>query len=66
VGLSFFIRYASRLVFGTDIYHFDIVSPSYLSVFGVGITSIQIIALALVGVISVGLSYFIYKLITAK
>lgn len=61
VGLSFFIRYASRLVFGTDIYHFDIVSPSYLSVFGVGITSIQIIALALVGAISVGLYYFIYK-----
>jgi len=61
VGLSFFIRYASRLVFGADILHFDIVSPSYLSVFGTGITSIQITALALVGVISVGLYYFIYK-----
>jgi len=61
VGLSFFIRYASRLVFGTGLHHFDIVSPSYLSVFGIGITSIQITALALVGVISVGLYYFIYK-----
>jgi len=61
VGLSFFIRYASRLVFGTDIHHFDIASPSYLSVFGIGITSIQITALTLVGVISVGLYYFIYN-----
>lgn len=61
VGLSFFIRYASRLVFGTGLHYFDIASPSYLSVFGIGITSIQITALALVGVISVGLYYFIYK-----
>lgn len=61
VGLSFFIRYASRLVFGTGLHYFDIASPSYLSVFGIGITNIQITALALVGVISVGLYYFIYK-----
>jgi len=61
VGLSFFIRYGSRLIFGNDLFNFDIVSPSYLSVFGIGITSIQLICLGLVLVISLGLYFFIYK-----
>ena len=61
VGLSFFFRYTVRLVAGTQIYTFDIASPSYFSIFGIGITSVQITALALVGIISVGLYYLIYK-----
>jgi branched-subunit amino acid ABC-type transport system permease component len=61
VGLSFFIRYATRLIFGSKLYHFTISSPTYLTVFGIGITSIQITALVLVAVISVALYFFIYK-----
>ena len=61
VGLSFFFRYAIRLVAGTKIYNFNIASPSYLSIFGIGITSVQITALVLVAVISIGLYYLIYR-----
>lgn len=61
VGLSFFVRYGTRLVFGSVLYHFNISSPAYLTIFGIGVTSIQITALALVAVISVGLYFFIYK-----
>lgn len=61
VGLSFFIRYGSRLILGNDLFNFDIVSTAYLSVFGIGVTSIQLICLGLVLVISLGLYFFIYK-----
>ena len=61
VGLSFFIRYASRLVFGSRLYLFDTAVPTYMSVFGIGVTSIQLTALALVAVISVALYLFIYR-----
>jgi branched-subunit amino acid ABC-type transport system permease component len=61
VGLSFFVRYGSRLIFGNDLFNFNFVNPSYLSVFGIGITSIQITCLALVAIISVSLYIFIYR-----
>jgi branched-subunit amino acid ABC-type transport system permease component len=61
VGLSFFIWYGSRLIFGNDLFNFTFESPSYLSVFGIGITSIQLICIGLVVVISLGLYFFIYK-----
>lgn len=61
VGLSFFLRYAIRLVFGTKIYQFKAGSPSYFSFLGIGITSIQIIALLIVAAVSIGLYLFIYK-----
>lgn len=61
VGLSFFMRYGSKLIFGADIYHFKISSPAYLTIFGIGATSIQLSALALVAVISIALYFFIYK-----
>lgn len=61
VGLSFFIRYASRLIFGDDLYHFNMTNPAYLTIFGIGITNIQLTALGLVAIISVGLYFFIYK-----
>ncbi len=61
VGLSFFIRHALRVVFGLQAYQFDIGGPSYLSVFGTGITSTQIISLVLVAVISTGLYLLIHR-----
>lgn len=61
VGVSFMIRYTARVVFGIQFRGFKIGSPTYLKVFGIGITSIQITALVLVAVISVGLYVFIHK-----
>jgi branched-subunit amino acid ABC-type transport system permease component len=60
VGLSFALRYGARLVFGSDIYQFDTLSPSFLTIFGVGITNIQLTSLILVALISVALYLFIY------
>ncbi len=61
VGLSFFMRYSLRLIFGSDLYSLDIVSPTSFRIFGVGITNIQLTALVLVAVITVGLYLFIYR-----
>ncbi len=61
VGLSFFVRYGSRLIFGNDLFNFDFVNPSYLSVFGIGITSIQLTCIGLVVIISIGLYILIYR-----
>jgi branched-subunit amino acid ABC-type transport system permease component len=61
VGLSFFVRYGARLIFGNDLFNFDIAAPAYLSVLGIGVTSIQLICLGLVLVIALGLYFFIYK-----
>jgi branched-subunit amino acid ABC-type transport system permease component len=61
VGLSFFMRYATKLAFGAQLRLFDIAKPSYWMVFGTGVTSYQITALALVVAIAVGLYLFIYK-----
>jgi branched-subunit amino acid ABC-type transport system permease component len=61
VGLSFFIRYLARLIFGSELYAFDLVSPSHIKLFGIGITNIQLTALILVAVITVALYLFIYR-----
>lgn len=61
VGLSFFIRYSLRLIFGSRLFAFDLVSPASISIFGIGITNIQLTALILVALITVGLYLFIYK-----
>ena len=61
VGLSFFMRYAAKLAFGAEARLFDIAKPYYWMVFGTGVTSIQITALALVVAIAVGLYLFIYR-----
>jgi branched-subunit amino acid ABC-type transport system permease component len=61
VGLSFLIRHALRLFFGVDLYLFDITDPSYLSLFGTGITSAQIWAMALAVLIAVGAYLLTYK-----
>ncbi len=61
VGLSIFIRYSLRLIFGSHLYALDIVSPTSFRIFGIGITNIQLTALILVAVITVGLYLFIYR-----
>ena len=61
VGLSFFIRYTARLIFGSDLYAFDLVSPSNIKLFGIGITNIQLTALIIVAALTVALYLFIYK-----
>ena len=61
VGLSFFMRYSLRLIFGSTLYALDIVSPTSINIFGIGITNIQLTALVLVAVITVALYLFIYR-----
>jgi branched-chain amino acid transport system permease protein len=61
VGLSFFLRFSIKLVFGHLLLHFNIPDPKYMYVFGIGITSIQITAFILVAIFTVGLYLFIYK-----
>ena len=61
VGLSFFMRYSLRLIFGSTLYALDIVSPTSINILGIGITNIQLTALVLVAVITVALYLFIYR-----
>ena len=61
VGLSFFMRYSLRLIFGSELYALDIVSPTSIKIFGIGITNIQLTALVLVAVITIALYLFIYR-----
>jgi branched-subunit amino acid ABC-type transport system permease component len=61
VGVSYFIRYTARILFGNDLFNFNFSSTSYLSVFGIGVTNIQLTCIGLVAVISVGIYLFIYK-----
>lgn len=61
VGVSFFIRYGISLIWGSRLYHFDIAKTHYLSFFGMGITSTQLICLGLALIIALGLYLFIYK-----
>lgn len=61
VGLSFFLRHALRIPFGAELYVFEFANPSYLRLFGVGVTSAQLTSLGLVALIAVGLYLFIFK-----
>lgn len=61
VGLSFLLRHAVRLFFGVDLYLFDITDPTYLSLFGTGVTSVQIWAMVLAVAIAVGAYLLTYK-----
>lgn len=61
VGLSFVIRYSINLIWGTDVRNFLVGKTYYLSFFGVGITSTQLISLGLVLLIALGLYLFIYR-----
>lgn len=61
VGVSYLIRYGSRLIFGNNLFNFNFESTSYLSVFGIGVTNIQLTCIGLVIMISIGIYFFIYK-----
>jgi len=61
VGLSFVIRYSINLIWGPDVRNFLVGKTYYLSFFGVGLTSTQLISLGLVLLISLGLYLFIYR-----
>lgn len=61
VGVSYFIRYGSRIIFGNDLYNFNFSGTSYLKVFGIGVTNVQLICIGLVAVISIGIYFFMYK-----
>ena len=61
VGLSFAIRYAARLIFGIKLYLFDTGQPTFFNLFGIGITSYQLTALALALAAVAGLYLFIFR-----
>jgi branched-subunit amino acid ABC-type transport system permease component len=61
VGLSFLLRHAVRLFFGVDLYLFDIQDPTYLSLFGTGVTSVQIWAMVLAVAIALGAYLLTYR-----
>jgi len=61
VGLSYFIRYGAKLIFGNDIYNFNFGGTSFLSVFGIGVTDIQLVCIGLVVVISIAIYLFMYR-----
>lgn len=61
VGLSFFVRYGTKLVFGNNLFSYDFSSPSYLKLFGIGITNSQLACIGLSLVIALLLYWFMYK-----
>jgi len=61
VGVSYFIRYTARILFGNDLYNFNFSGTSFLKVFGIGVTNVQLTCIGLVAVISIGIYFFIYK-----
>ena len=61
VGMSFFIRYALRLIFGIELFLFDTGEPLYFDLLGIGITSYQLTALVLAAAVALGLYLFIFR-----
>ena len=61
VGLSFLIRHGTRLVVGPSLQNFDVTPPSFVKIFGMLVTSHQIVALSLVALLAAALYLFIYK-----
>ncbi|MEM7341225.1 MAG: branched-chain amino acid ABC transporter permease [Actinomycetota bacterium] len=60
-GLSLFLRHALQFVFGYPVRFFDIAPPDTLSVFGVGVPSFRLLALASVAVLSILIYQFIQR-----
>ncbi len=61
VGLSFVLRYGINLAYGTDLRNFNVGKTYYLSLFGMGITSTQLICLGLALLTALVIYLFIYK-----
>ena len=60
-GLSVFLRHGLQFVFGYLDRFYDVPPPTYTSVLGVGVTTFQITAMALVIAVGVGLYLFIQR-----
>ena len=60
-GLSIFLRHALQFVFGYPERFFDVPPPDTIMLFGVGVTSFRLLALASVAVISLLLWLFIQR-----
>ena len=60
-GLSIFLRHALQFVWGYEIVYFDVPPPTYTSFLGVGVTSFDILAVAIVIALTVLLSLFIQR-----
>jgi branched-subunit amino acid ABC-type transport system permease component len=61
VGLSFLVRHGTRLVVGPSLLNFDVTPPSFVEIFGMLVTSHQIVALSLVALLATALYLFIYQ-----
>lgn len=61
VGLSFLIRHGIRLIFGLQSYQLELTEPSYLTMFGTGVTSTQLLSIGLVAAVTTGLYLLVYK-----
>ena len=60
-GLSVFLRHGLQFVFGYLARFYDVPSPTYTRVLGVGVTTFQITAVALVIALGLGLYLFIQR-----
>jgi branched-chain amino acid transport system permease protein len=65
-GLSVFLRHALQFVFGYRIVFFDVPPPTYTEILGVGVTSLDISAVAWVAALTVGLTLFVQRSIWGK
>lgn len=61
MGISYFLRHALRAIYGTIAYAFQFNDQAYLKVFGIGITSVQVICIGLAIALAVGLYLFMYR-----
>ncbi|MEN8249714.1 MAG: branched-chain amino acid ABC transporter permease [Bacteroidota bacterium] len=61
VGLAFFIRFSLNAGFTNQIFSYVIPKPAYLSFFGMGITSTQLICLGVALIIALVFTLFMYK-----
>jgi branched-subunit amino acid ABC-type transport system permease component len=60
VGVSYFLRYLIRIVFGNDLLSFKS-SVKYFKIMGVGVTDIQLFIVGLVTIVAVAVYLFIYR-----
>jgi branched-subunit amino acid ABC-type transport system permease component len=61
VGLSFFIRYLIHFIFGGVLRNFDVEAPSSIKILGIGVTTIQLIAIFLVIAAVIALYFLVYR-----